>query len=329
MGAWGVGLYQCDEAEDVKLTFADTVKLPVDVDELVARVTRKSGLGTDPLSEEEVDGWLVIADQLHLFALDHAPTFQTAHRIIDSGADLKAKQELDLSARDLEKRAKVLQDLKAKWAIPHPKPRKRKMIKGPEKYLFDIGDLWVMPAMDGTPLPLQWHGSKPDTIEAPYTPDSWAGFAVFDRWRHEDFYARYLIAIQHITGADKPTPEAARELPIRAITDKVPYIDANDELKYRDLTYEAIFATYVGTPGKTLRIWEAERLCTLGPLDADGLLSVLTHPAKDAHIVREGISSLEHLITLGSSYHSHGWQDTDVSVLSAADDMPLSRFSKG
>ncbi len=326
MGAWGAGLYQCDEAADVKQTFADTAKLPVDVDELVARVARKSGLGTDPMAEEEVDGWLVIADQLHHFALDHPPTFETALQIIDSGADLAAKKDLEMSPRDLKKREQVLQDLKAKWAIPHPKPRKRKMMKGPEKYLFDIGDLWVMPAMDGSPLPFDWYGYDPDTIGEHYTPNGWAGFVVFNRWRHEDFYARYLIAVLDITGAGKPTPETAGDLPIRAITDKIPYLDENEELKYRNTTNEAVYTTYVLTPGKTLRMWGAERLGALDVVAADDLLAALKGEFKDTHTPQEGAASIEHLMTLDSFHHNSGWNDPDVSVLSAATDMQLARF---
>ncbi|MDX8354282.1 hypothetical protein [Cognatiyoonia sp. IB215182] len=330
MGAWGAGLYQCDEAADVKETFADTVKLPVDVDELVARVTGKSGLGTDPLAEEEVDGWLVIADQLHLFGLDHQPTFETALNIIDSGADLKAKEDLDMSPRDLKKRAQVLQDLKAKWAAPHPKPRKRRMMKGPEKYLFEIGDVWIMPAAGGAPLPFDWHGYDPATIDQHYKPEGWAGFAVFDRWRHEDFYARYLIAILHIDGADKPTLEAAADLPIRHVTDQIPYLDAHDELKHRDVVSEQVYTTYVRTPGKTLRMWQAERLGSLGDMDAEGLLAALKGEFKDVHTPPAGVASIEHLMTLTSFHHNFGWSadNDDTTKISETTSMPLSRFVK-
>ncbi|MEJ6403104.1 hypothetical protein [Yoonia sp. 2307UL14-13] len=326
MGAWGSGLYQCDEAADVKEAFADTVKLPVDVDELVARVARKCGLGTDPTSEDEVDGWLVIADQLHLFGLDHDPTFQTARHIIDSGADLHCKEELEMSARDLKKRAQVLQDLKTKWAAPHPKPRKRKMMNGPEKYLFDIGDVWIMPAMDGSPVPFDWYDYDPSTIGDHYTPNGWAGFAVFDRWRHEDFYARYLIGILHITGPEKPALADAPDLPIRHVTDKIPYLDANGDLQERDVVSEAVYTAYVRTPTKTLRLWEAEKLGSLGTVDADLLLASLKGEFKDVHTPRDGVASIEHLMTLGSFHHKILGGKDAASMLSAAPDMPLSRF---
>lgn len=326
MGAWGVGLYQCDEAADVKETFADTAKLPVDVDELVARVTRKSGLGDDPFAAEEVDGWLVIADQLHLFGLDHQPTFATALKIIDSGADLKAKEDLEMSPRDLKKRAQVLQDLKAKWAAPHSKPRKRRMMKGPEKYLFEVGDIWIMPAAGGAPVSFD----DPATIGEHYTPEGWASFAVFDRWRHEDFYARYLIAILHIDGAKKPILEAAPHLPIRHITDQIPYLDANDKLQQRDVVSEQVYTAHVLTPGKTLRVWQAERLGSLGDVDAEGLLAALQGEFRDTHTPRAGVASIEHLMTLGAHHDnfSCGKDDEEVTELSATTYMPLSRFMK-
>lgn len=326
MGAWGVGLYQCDEAADLKAAFAEDSKLPIDTDALVQRLCAAHALGTKPTAAEEVDGWLALADQLHRYGLDHKATFATARKIITSGADLEAKKELEMSARDLEKRAKVLDELLATWAKPHPKPRKRNTMKGPEKFIFDVGDVWIMPAMAGAPLPFHWHQYDPKTIDAHFKPDGWAAFVVFDRWLYDTFFARYLIAIVHLEPGAKPALDQIRNAPIRSMTSPEHYLDDAGELATRPLMIEMVFTAHVGTPSKTLRLWQAEKLGTFEAPDAAALRGAVFNKLKNEYLDERGFASLEHLLTLSSFHHSIGPFAEEADEFGALADMPISRF---
>lgn len=330
MGAWGVGLYQSDDALDLKSTFLEDAKLPIDTDALVARICTKYGLGKDPHDEDETQGWLALADQLHRFGIDHAPTFATAREIITSGADLKAMEALEMSPRDLTKRAKMLDTLLESWATPHPKPRTRKMMKGAEPLILEQGQVWVMPAMDQSPLPFFWYGYDPKTIDQIYKPNGWAGFVVFEAYHYDTFFARYLLAMIDLPGPDRPTLAQIPEICIRTMNDPAPYLDDDDELQTRMVLSDMVFTLRIDKPRKTLKTWQAECLGTLpAQPDAAALREAVVSEAKEQHLAPDGVASLEHLMTLGSFHHSHGnMLAGEPSIYAADPDKPISRFLK-
>ncbi|MEM9231846.1 MAG: hypothetical protein AAGB10_19805 [Pseudomonadota bacterium] len=327
MGVWGTGLYQSDDTADFKSEFSDSAKLPIDTDALVARMCKAYALGKDPHDEDEVDFWLALADQLHRYGLDHPATFATARDIIISGADLAVKTELEMSPADLKKRAKVLEDLLDAWSRPHPKPRKRRMMKGPQKLLLGPGEVWVMPAMQGAPLPFFWHRYDPDTIDTLYKPDGWAGFVVSEAWHYDTFFAHYTIAVLNLVGSEKPTLDQIPGTCLRTMIDKEYYIDkADDELKHRPALSDMIFTTQIGTPSKTLRLWKAECIGTLETFDAQALRDAMTSPIKDNLLADRGVASMEHLMTLSSFHHTHNNPFEDVADFSFDPEKPMSRF---
>lgn len=323
MGAWGVGLYQCDEAADLKAAFAEAAKLPIDTDALVERLIAAHALRDDP---DETDGWLALADQLHRYGLEHEAAFATARKIITSGADLRLKQELEMAPRDLEKRANVLDELLESWAKPHPKPRKRRMMKGPEEFIFEVGDVWIMPAMQGAPLPFFWHQYDQATIGDHYKPDGWAGFVVFDRWLYETFFARYLIAVLHLEPGAKPSPEVIPACTVRSMTSPEHYLNEADELATRPFLLEMVFTTHVDTPRKTLKLWQAEKLTSLKGLDAARLRAGVNNKRKDEYLDERGFASLEHLMTLSSFHHTVGPFAEQGDEFGQMTKMPISRF---
>ncbi len=91
MGMWGTGLYQNDTAADTRAVFEDLSRKPLDTDTLVRRVADRLGAGSDPTSEDAVDVWLALADQLHLHALDDAETRPAVARapVVDDLAALR------------------------------------------------------------------------------------------------------------------------------------------------------------------------------------------------------------------------------------------------
>ena len=201
MGAWGYGLYQSDTASDLKAKLARFVRLPISADELAERIVSGEASATDPENEDYTTFWLVLADQFHRHGIEHQETFARALAILDGGADDRVMAELDMSPRDLAKRRKEVDALKAKWAVPHPKPANRKLLKAPEPFTLAEGDIWAFPVEDGNPpntyFPADW-------IEQNFRPNGWAAFAVAaNRHLLGWFAASFVIRLQ-ADGPERP-----------------------------------------------------------------------------------------------------------------------------
>ena len=302
MGAWGTGLYDSDDAADVRETFRDVARLPVEPGEVVDRLAKRFGMGAAPTEEDEVDFWLALADQLHRYGIDHAPTMDLARRIVTEGHDLRAKRDLDMSDADLKKRAKVLEALVETWAAPHPKPKAIRKIKGPETFLFEAGDVWIYPTMEGSAVPFQWHQFDPDTIDDQFRPDGWGAFWVLERWHHDDFFARYLIALAMPDGKGKPGLEDFQAAAVQGMTEAEFYLDDDKELQKRPRTNRMIFSAHVNKPSKAVKMWRAERIGALTP-DPETARARVSGPLAESFLASNGLASMEHLLTV-SGFHN-------------------------
>lgn len=257
MGSWGTGLYQNDTAADVKAVFADLQRRPTDTETLVAQVLETFGCGTEPTREDDADIWLALADQLHLYALDHPATMDRARQLITHGEDLAMKRDQDMSPRDLAKREKVLADVLERWASPHPKPRKRKAPAAAEPFLLETGEIWAFPTMQHSARP--FHAKDAETSQ--FEPDGWGIFVVADRFHALGHRACYLFVLALHEGADCPTLEDARNAPLQECTYRLASYD-------QEWVYPMIFEARLAKRKKGLKQWNAECLGKL-EIDAD------------------------------------------------------------
>lgn len=301
MGTWGNRIYENDTAADLRETFREVAQLPVETDEVVRRLVEEAGVGDDPFDEDAVDFWLALADLLHRHGMAHAETETVARRIITEGIDLKVKRELEMSEADLKRRARVLDDLLDTWSTPHPKPRKIKKIPGPEPFLFEPGEVWAYPTMQGAALPFEWSGYNSKTIDTHFRPDGWGGLVVLERWRHKDFFARYLIALAMPDGPDQPTLADVAAAPIQGMEEPDYGLDDKGELTVGRRTNRMIFTAHVRKPKRALKLWRAVKLGMLAP-DAKAARAAVTGPLAESFLWPDGLASLEHLLTV-SSFH--------------------------
>ncbi len=151
MGAWGVKLYESDAALDVRDLFATWSRIPGTTDELVRAVAGEAGAPDDPADEDYADVWLALTDQLHAYGLHDEATFARARAIVASGSDEAAKLAQGLSPRDARRRREVLAGLLERWAMPHPRPKARKLLERPEAYAFPAGTILAYPTCGGEP----------------------------------------------------------------------------------------------------------------------------------------------------------------------------------
>jgi hypothetical protein len=205
MGAWGAGLYQSDTAGDLKVKFARFVRLPISGRELAETIAGGEPAASNPEDEDYTTYWLVLADQFYRYGIEDGETLARAISIIDGGVDDRVMAELDMSARDREKRRKELATLKAKWTSPNPKPANRKLLKAPEPFIVAEGDIWAFPVQDGNPpntyMPAEW-------IEENFRPNGWAAFAIAANRHLLGWYAASFFIRLHVDGPERPDLEA-------------------------------------------------------------------------------------------------------------------------
>lgn len=159
MGSWGTGLYQSDDAADLRSEIDEHLCLPLEPEEIVARLS--AGRARPPVSAEDCIFWLVMADRLHAHGIALAEVSETARRVVAEGTDLAARRALGLGERDLVKRAAVLAKLAETWAVPRPRPKRRRIL-APEPDILQPGDLLRYPVRGGNPAV----GTEPDATNA-------------------------------------------------------------------------------------------------------------------------------------------------------------------
>ncbi|HWJ31201.1 MAG TPA: hypothetical protein VNR59_02570, partial [Gaiellaceae bacterium] len=142
MGTWGVGLYQCDDASDLRDDFREVVRAPWDGDRLLA-------WALEAYPQAGADIRLALADLFWTYGIERRDVAGTALALIDGGGDLESKKRLGMSDRDLRRRAAVLDELAAKWRGANPKPRDRRMLKGPQPFEIAPGDCFTYPTSEG------------------------------------------------------------------------------------------------------------------------------------------------------------------------------------
>ncbi|MEM9476593.1 MAG: hypothetical protein AAGA71_14960 [Pseudomonadota bacterium] len=315
MGAWDTGLYDNDDAADLRDAFKEVAKLPIDTDELVERLATRFGIGKNPFDEDEVDLWLALADQLHRHGIDHAPTMAQARTIISDGHDLEAKRVLEMSEADLRRRSKVLDKLLETWSAPHPKPKRVKKIPGPEKFLFEVGDVWAYPSMDGAAHPFSAYNFDPKAEPSLFQPDGWGAMVVLDRWHQDGFYARYLIALAMPEGTERPALETVLRAPLQVMEEPEFYIDEQtDELRHRPRHNMMIFTAHIRTPSRVIKGWRAERIGTVS-VEPDAARAIAAPGVLAASFLAPGgLASMEHLLSLSSFANHNDFEPEDQRV---------------
>jgi hypothetical protein len=242
-------------AQDLKADIAAVARLPIDADAIVARVLAQWACAADPEDEDYGDFWLVLADQLHGYGIAHSATLERVREIVESGADLRCKESLDMAPGDLEKRAKALAKLMAKLESPHAKPRSRRMLRTPEAFVLEIGACLGYPSQGG---------NGPNTymrqadIDRTFKPDGWGAFIVLGRAHKLDYFARHLIARLAVKPKSEPTRESCA----------ASNLSANKFAWSREPPTPAV--AWVEVPKSHLKKLAAEPLGTL-PVDGDAV----------------------------------------------------------
>jgi len=209
MGTWGVGLYQCDDASDLRDDFREVVRAPWDGDRLLSWALDTYPEAGEQRADGHADLRLALADLFWSYGIEQHDVREAAVALIEDGADLESKRRLGMSDRDLKKRAAVLGDLAAKLHSPNPTPRDRRVLAAPEPFLLAPGDCFTYPTCDGRVRNPYVSPSREEQFYSayPWENDGWAAVITLGCVHRFDTFARYLVAILRYDGDAQPTIE--------------------------------------------------------------------------------------------------------------------------
>jgi hypothetical protein len=203
VGTWGTGLYATDFAADLRGTIRAVARLPFDADRLAAIVTdTERQAASNPDDEDHTNFWLVLADQFLRRGLVSADARDRALRIIDTGADLEMQRKLGQDEPGLRKRRRMLEELRTRLASPAPPVARKPVLRKPESFLMDVGDVLIYPTCGGRPT--NPYSASPDRLKIyglkggqVWTQDGWGAIAIIDRGRAFDYFAWYTPLVVH------------------------------------------------------------------------------------------------------------------------------------
>ena len=196
MGVWGVGLYSGDFAQDLRGTIRAVARLPFDNDRLVDILCETEPTTANNQDDEDhTTFWLVVADQFFKRGIACDRVREKALAIIDGGSDLAMLAKLGMDPAGLKKRRQMLDKLRLRLAAPVG-ARRGSVLKKPQAYLMDVGDVFVYPTCGGRCINPYFASKGEQTYwgdkgSMPWKQDGWSALLIVDRGRAFDFLSWY------------------------------------------------------------------------------------------------------------------------------------------
>ncbi len=228
MGSWGIGLWANDAAQDLRALLGELIRLPLDEGALIGALLDELPAARDPADEDYPDLWLALADLFHAYGLAHPDVEARIHDVVEDGRDVEIKRALGMSENDLAKRGKALAQLAAKWSVPNPKPRRRRMLSAPEPLLFEAGDCVIFPTMKGNAANVALSTSR---LTTEFVTDGFGAFAVLGNARRHGYLACYRVARLHLACPAPPTIEQCLAAPVSALKVWLPFVPPDPAVK--------------------------------------------------------------------------------------------------
>lgn len=203
MGTWGAGLYEDDEAADLKANISLIAKIPANGDRLLEILLEQRGNTPQLTDDGGPTFWLVLGDQFERRGIYSKAVSDTALNAIESGFDLKDLENRGLDAKVLEKREKILHELRARLKSPR---QERKLSKNPRlpDPVLQVGEVYAFPTENGfacSPWRLPSKGE--------FTPDGWGAMIVLECDRAFQWLPWCALASLTIDPTQKPTIDDA------------------------------------------------------------------------------------------------------------------------
>lgn len=210
MGVWGTGLYSGDFAQDLRSAVRAVSRLPFDGERLAEILSATEPSAANNISDEDhTTFWLVVADQFAKRGIVCESVRAKALDIIDRGTDIEMLASLGMPPPDLRKRRAVLDGLRARLAMPAVDLPPRTVMKKPQEFLLEPGDVYIYPTSRGRCI--NGYFRSKERIPG-WKQDGWGLLLMVERGRTFDFLAWYRPLVLVSPLQSKPEPSSLRAL---------------------------------------------------------------------------------------------------------------------
>lgn len=204
MGVWGSALYSGDFAADLRAAVSAVSRLPFEGDRLLEiLIGIEHNAATNPKDEDHTTFWLVVADQFSKRGIVCERARQTAVRIIDGGQDVEMLRSLGMESALLRKRQFVLSELRARISAVHADGKTRVVLKKPQPFVMNLGDVYVYPTCQGHCINGYFRSKE---LIPNWKQDGWSAVVIAETGRAFDFLAWYRPLILPAAVPLRPQP---------------------------------------------------------------------------------------------------------------------------
>ena len=183
MGAWGAGLYDDDEACDVRDTVSLLAKMPATGDEILGLLLDQFERDAD-LNDDGCPGfWIAVAAQFAKRGIVCDQATKLAREAIESGADIQDLQDRGMEASGLRARRKVHEKVLQRLAEPKPASARR-IPKSPPRLAVNVGEIYSYPTMNGQGMNAWFSNWE----EAGFKPNGWGVLIILASGRVFDWF---------------------------------------------------------------------------------------------------------------------------------------------
>ena len=211
MGAWGIGLYSSDFAQDLRGTVKGVSRLPFEPERLLDLLCESQpSAAHDPKDADHTVFWLTVADQFAKRGIECSNARDRALAIISGGDDLASMAALGMDEKSLAKRRAMLEELRRRIASPVEAAKPRAVLKAPQKLLLAAGEVVIYPTCKGDPINPYAVGKDFAWVKA-WKQDGWGALVVLQRGLAFEFLAWYRPAVITEPLSIEPTFAVLRE----------------------------------------------------------------------------------------------------------------------
>jgi len=199
MGAWGEGIYDDDEALDIRDIIRLLSKMPASGDRilqiLLSEFQRNENLKDDGCPTF----WIVVADQFEKKGIYCPKTFELALKAIETGADIEDLRSRGMDTKGLESRLRLTDKLLHRFKSPRPKNPLSKAHK-PIPNCVKAGQIYTFPTMHG----MGFNAWFPNWAKAKFEPDGWGALIIIQVGQVFDWFP-YCAYTPLVVCADRKT----------------------------------------------------------------------------------------------------------------------------
>ena len=164
------------------------------------------GAAQDSSNEDHTVFWLVTADQFAKRGIDSPRVREMALTIIDDGIDLTAAEKLGMKPPDLHKHQRTLTELRDRLlAFAPDSAKRRKVLKNPQQFLFEVGDVLIYPTSRGRCINPYFSSLEKMSW---WQHDGWGAMVIAERGRAFDFFSWYRPLTIAAARAEPPSIDA-------------------------------------------------------------------------------------------------------------------------